>query len=231
MIFFNKVTKVYPAHLAKKEDIVFNEVFFKIEKGEFVSITGKSGSGKTTIFKLLLGEERPTGGQILFDDQDISEFGPGNIHKLRRRIGVIFQDYKLLPSKNVYENISCIMEALGISDEEIIKNVPELLEIVGISGKAYHSPSELSGGEQQRVAIARALISKPDLILADEPTGNIDPYYTMDIINLLLEINKMGTTVVLATHDKEVINKLNKRVITLDDGGIIRDELPGKFRL
>lgn len=231
MIFFNKVTKVYPAHLAKKEDIIFNEVFFKIEKGEFVSITGKSGSGKTTIFKLLLGEERPTGGQILFDDQDISEFGPGNIHKLRRRIGVIFQDYKLLPSKNVYENISCIMEALGISDEEIIKNVPELLEIVGISGKVYHSPSELSGGEQQRVAIARALISKPDLILADEPTGNIDPYYTMDIINLLLEINKMGTTVVLATHDKEVINKLNKRVITLDDGGIIRDELPGKFRL
>jgi len=231
MIFFNKVTKVYPAHLAKKEEIVFNEIFFKIEKGEFVSITGKSGSGKTTIFKLLLGEERPTGGQILFDDQDISKFGPGNIHKLRRRIGVIFQDYKLLPSKNVYENISYIMEALGISDEEIIKNVPELLEIVGISGKAYHFPSELSGGEQQRVAIARALISKPDLILADEPTGNIDPYYTMDIINLLLEINKMGTTVVLATHDKEVINKLNKRVITLDDGGIIRDELSGKFRL
>ncbi len=231
MIFFNKVTKVYPAHLAKKEEIVFNEIFFKIEKGEFVLITGKSGSGKTTIFKLLLGEERPTGGQILFDDQDISKFGPGNIHKLRRRIGVIFQDYKLLPSKNVYENISYIMEALGISDEEIIKNVPELLEIVGISGKAYHFPSELSGGEQQRVAIARALISKPDLILADEPTGNIDPYYTMDIINLLLEINKMGTTVVLATHDKEVINKLNKRVITLDDGGIIRDELSGKFRL
>lgn len=231
MIFFNKVTKVYPAHLAKKEEIVLNEIFFKIEKGEFVLITGKSGSGKTTIFKLLLGEERPTGGQILFDDQDISKFGPGNIHKLRRRIGVIFQDYKLLPSKNVYENISYIMEALGISDEEIIKNVPELLEIVGISGKAYHFPSELSGGEQQRVAIARALISKPDLILADEPTGNIDPYYTMDIINLLLEINKMGTTVVLATHDKEVINKLNKRVITLDDGGIIRDELSGKFRL
>ena len=231
MIFFNKVTKIYPAHLAKKENIVLNEIFFKIEKGEFVSITGKSGSGKTTIFKLLLGEERLTGGQILFDDQDISKFGPGNIHQLRRRIGTIFQDYKLLPSKNVYENISCVMEALGLSDEEIVRNVPDLLEIVGISGKAYHFPSELSGGEQQRVAIARALICKPDVILADEPTGNIDPYYTMDIINLLIEINKGGTTVVLATHDKEVINKLNKRVITLDDGGIIRDEPTGKFRL
>jgi len=231
MIFFNKVTKIYPAHLAKKENIVLNEIFFKIEKGEFVSITGKSGSGKTTIFKLLLGEERPTGGQIMFDNRDISEFGPGNIHQLRRRIGTIFQDYKLLPSKNVYENISCVMEALGLSDEEITKNVPDLLEIVGISGKAYHFPSELSGGEQQRVAIARALICKPDVILADEPTGNIDPYYTMDIINLLIEINKGGTTVVLATHDKEVINKLNKRVITLDDGGIIRDEPTGKFRL
>jgi len=123
------------------------------------------------------------------------------------------------------------MEALGLSDEEIAKNVPDLLEIVGISGKAYHFPNELSGGEQQRVAIARALICKPDVILADEPTGNIDPYYTMDIINLLIEINKGGTTVVLATHDKEVINKLNKRVITLDDGGIIRDEPTGKFRL
>ena len=231
MIFFNKVTKIYPAHLAKKENIVLNEIFFKIEKGEFVSITGKSGSGKTTIFKLLLGEECPTRGQILFDDQDISKFGPGNIHQLRRRIGTIFQDYKLLPSKNVYENISCVMEALGLSDEEIVRNVPDLLEIVGILDKAYHFPSELSGGEQQRVAIARALICKPDVILADEPTGNIDPYYTMDIINLLIEINKGGTTVVLATHDKEVINKLNKRVITLDDGGIIRDEPTGKFRL
>ena len=231
MIFFNKVTKIYPAHLAKKENVVLSEIFFKIEKGEFVSITGKSGSGKTTIFKLLLGEERPTGGQIMFDNRDISEFGPGNIHELRRRIGAIFQDYKLLPSKNVYENISCIMEALGMSDEEITRNVPNLLEIVGISGKEYHFPGELSGGEQQRVAIARALICKPDVILADEPTGNIDPYHTMDIINLLLEINKTGTTVVLATHDKDVINKLNKRVITLDNGGIVRDEPTGKFRL
>ncbi len=231
MIFFNKVTKIYPAHLAKKENVVLDEVFFKIDKGEFVSITGKSGSGKTTIFKMILGEEKPTSGQILFDDRDVSEFGPGNIHGLRRRIGMIFQDYKLLSTKNVYENISCVMEALGLSDEEIARNVPDLLEIVGISGKAYHFPNELSGGEQQRVAIARALICKPDVILADEPTGNVDPYHTMDIINLLLEINKTGTTVVLATHDKEVINKLNKRVITLDDGGVIRDEPSGKFRL
>ncbi len=231
MIFFNKVTKIYPAHLAKKENVILREVHFKIEKGEFVSITGKSGSGKTTLFKLLLGEEKPTSGKIFFDEQDISKFGPGNIHKLRRRMGMVFQDYKLLPSKNVYENISCVMEALGMTDEEISKNVPDLLEIVGLSGKAYHCPGELSGGEQQRIAIARALICGPDVILADEPTGNVDPYYTMDIINLLMEINKTGTTVVLATHDKDVINRINKRVITLSEGGIIRDEPSGKFRL
>ncbi len=231
MIFFDKVSKIYPAHLAKKEHTVLNEVSFRIDKGEFVSITGKSGSGKTTIFKLILGEEKPTGGKIFFDNKDISEYGAGNIHELRRRIGMIFQNYNLLPAKNVYENISLIMEALGMPDDEITRNIPDLLEIVGVSDKAYHFPGELSGGEQQRVAIARALICKPDLILADEPTGNIDPYYTMDIINLLAEINKAGTTIVLATHDNDVINKLNKRVITLDDRRIIRDEPSGKFRL
>lgn len=231
MIFFDKVTKRYPAHLAKKENVVLDDISFKVEKGEFVSITGKSGSGKTTIFRLILGEEKLTEGKIFFDEKDISEYNAGNIHKLRRRIGMIFQNYNLLPNKNVYENISSIMEALGMPDDEISRNIPDLLEIVGVSAKAYHFPGELSGGEQQRVAIARALICKPDLILADEPTGNVDPYYTMDIINLLLEINKAGTTIILATHDKDVINKLNRRVITLDNGKVIRDELSGKFRL
>lgn len=231
MIFFDKVTKIYPAHLAKKENIVFKDLCFKIEKGEFTSITGKSGSGKTTLFKLLIGEEKLDSGKIFFNEQDISKFNSGNIHKLRRRIGIIFQDYKLLSSKNVYENISSVMEALGISDEKISRDVPNLLEIVGLSAKTYHYPGELSGGEQQRIAIARALISEPDVILADEPTGNIDPYYTMDIINLLLDINKTGTTVVLATHDKDVINRLNRRVITLSDSGVVRDEFSGKFRL
>ncbi len=231
MIFFNKVTKIYPAQPTKKENIVLKDISFKIEKGEFVLITGKSGAGKTTIFKLLLGDERPTSGEVFFDGKNISQFGSGKIHKLRRRIGMIFQDYKLLPSKNVYENLSCIMEALGIEDQEIAKSIPTLLEIVDLSSKVYHYPKELSGGEQQRVAIARALICQPDVILADEPTGNIDPYYTMDIIDLLLELNKTGLTIVLATHDKEIINKLNRRVITLNEDGEIRDELSGKFRL
>jgi len=231
MIFFNKVTKIYSAQPSKRENIVLKDLSFKIEKGEFVSITGKSGAGKTTIFKLLLGQEKPTSGEIFFDGQNICKFGSGRIHQVRRRIGMIFQDYKLLSTKNVYENLACVMEALGIDDKEITKNIPTLLEIVALSDKVYHYPNELSGGEQQRVAIARALICQPDVILADEPTGNVDPYYTMDIIDLLLELNKTGLTVVLATHSKEIINKLNKRVITLDMGGGMRDEISGKFRL
>ncbi len=231
MISFNNVTKKYPAHFAKKEAVVFNEISFKVGKGEFVFITGKSGSGKTTLFQLIIGKEKPNSGTILLDGKDISKLGPGNIHKLRRKIGVIFQDYKLLPKKNIYENISYVMEGLGMSDEDIKKNIPELLEIVNLSDRAYHFPHELSGGEQQRAAVARALICNPDIILADEPTGNIDPYNTIDIVNLLLKINEKGTTIIFATHDKEIINKLNKRVISLSEGAIIREEVSGKFRL
>ncbi len=231
MIFFNKVSKIYPARLNKKENIVFKDISFKIEKGEFVLIAGKSGSGKTTLFKLLLAEEKSTSGRIFFNDQDISKIPNNRIYRLRRKMGMVFQDYKLFPNKTVYENISFIMKALGISDQEINKNVPELLEVVGLSARAYHCPHELSGGEQQRVAIARALICKPDVILADEPTGNIDPYHTADIVDLFSKINEIGVTVVLATHDKEIINKLNKRVITIEDEGTIKEELSGKFRL
>lgn len=231
MIFFNKVTKIYPARSDKKQNIIFKESSFKVDKGEFVLVTGKSGSGKTTLFKLITGEEKPTDGKVFFDGQDVSKFKAKNIYKLRRRIGIIFQDYKLLDSKNIYNNLSCIMESLGFKDEQIIKNIPELLDVVGLSGKAHHYPSELSGGEKQRVAIARALISSPDVILADEPTGNIDPYYTIDIVNLLSDINRKGTTVIFATHDKEIINKNNRRVITIKEGGVVKDELSGKFRL
>jgi cell division transport system ATP-binding protein len=231
MIFFNKVTKIYPARSDKKQNIIFKESSFKVDKGEFVLVTGKSGSGKTTLFKLITGEEKPTDGKVFFDGQDVGKFKAKNIYKLRRRIGIIFQDYKLLDSKNIYNNLSCIMESLGFKDEQIIKNIPELLDVVGLSGKAHHYPSELSGGEKQRVAIARALISSPDVILADEPTGNIDPYYTIDIVNLLSDINRKGTTVIFATHDKEIINKNNRRVITIKEGGVVRDELSGKFRL
>ncbi len=231
MIFFNKVSKIYPAHLNKKENVIFKDVSFKIEKGEFVLVAGKSGSGKTTLFKLIIGEERPTGGKIFYNDKDISKIPSNQMHKLRRKMGVIFQDYKLFPNKNVYENISYIMKSLGINDEEINRNVPELLETVNLTDRAYHCPYELSGGEQQRVAIARALICGPEVILADEPTGNVDPYHTADIIDLLLKINEMGVTVVLATHDKEIINRLNKRVITIRDGGTIKEEINGKFIL
>lgn len=231
MIFFDKVSKIYPARLAKKETVVFKDIFFRVEKGEFVLITGKSGAGKTTLFRLLAGEEKPTEGKIYFEDKDLSKIGPGNIHTIRRKMGIIFQDYKLLPTKNVYENISYVMEALGIPDKEIARNVPELLQLVGLESKIYHYPEELSGGEKQRVAIARALVCNPDVILADEPTGNVDPYYTMDIVNLLLKINEKGTTVLLATHDKDIVNSLDKRVITLDDGRIVGDEVGGKFRL
>ncbi|MDD4062598.1 MAG: ATP-binding cassette domain-containing protein [Candidatus Pacebacteria bacterium] len=231
MIFFDKVSKIYPAHLAKKENVVFKDIFFRVEKGEFVLITGKSGAGKTTLFRLLTGEEKPTKGKIYFEDKDLSKMGPGNIHIIRRKMGIIFQDYKLLSTKNVYENISYVMEALGFPDKEIEKNVPELLELVGLESKTYHYPEELSGGEKQRVAIARALVCNPDVILADEPTGNVDPYYTMDIVNLLLKINEKGTTILFATHDKDIVNSLDKRVLTLDDGHIVRDEMGGKFRL
>lgn len=231
MISFKNVIKKYPAHLIKKETIVLDKVSFDIKKGEFVLIVGKSGSGKTTLFKMILGEEKPTSGNIFFNDKDISKFNSNQIHIIRRKMGVIFQDYKLLSKKNIYENISYVMEGLGMSDDEIEKRIPELLDIVNLSSKAYHFPHELSGGEQQRAAIARALISDPEVILADEPTGNIDPYNTIEVVDLLVKINQKGTTVILATHDKNIINRLHKRVISLGEGGIVRDDPSGKFIL
>ena len=179
----------------------------------------------------MLAEETPTKGRIFFEDKDVHKIRKGKLPELRRKIGVVFQDYKLLSQKTAWENIAYALEAIGAPDEEIKKDVSQVLEIVGLTNRAENFPHELSGGEKQRVAIARALVHRPLAILADEPTGNLDPYHTQEIINLLLKINDLGTTVLLSTHDKEVINALGKRVITLEGGRIIRDEEKGRFIL
>lgn len=229
MISFQKVTKIYQSD--DRAITALKDVSFEIQPKEFVSIVGRSGAGKTTLFRLLMAEEKLTEGEIFFEGQDVHQIPFGKLPLFRRKIGAIFQDYKLLPSKTTYENIAYIMEVIGISEEEIAKNVPQVLELVGLGERAHNFPEELSGGERQRAAIARALVHRPDLILADEPTGNLDPFHTQDILKLLLRINEMGTTVVLATHNKEIINTLQRRVITLEQGQIIRDEAEGKFIL
>ncbi|MFQ6049974.1 MAG: cell division ATP-binding protein FtsE [Candidatus Paceibacterales bacterium] len=232
MIKFQNVTKIYPSNISGIEPAVAIEnVSFEIRSKEFVSIVGKSGAGKTTLLRLLMAEEKPTKGRVFFRGKDVHKIEPEELPELRRKIGTVFQDYKLLPKKTTYENISYVMEVIGAPDEEIAKDVPEVLEIVGLEERAHNLPAELSGGEKQRAAIARALIHRPEVILADEPTGNLDPYHTLDIIRLLLKIQEMGTTIILATHNKETINRLGKRVITLERGKIMRDEEKGRFIL
>ncbi len=226
MISFQNITKVY-----SPSSIAISDVSFEIQEGEFVSLVGKSGAGKTTLLKLLLAEERPTKGTVLFEEQDVAKIPPSLLPDLRRKIGVVFQDYKLLHSKTAYENIAYVMEVMGAEDGEIARDVSEVLRIVGLLHRSHHYPLQLSGGEKQRVAIARALIHRPQVIVADEPTGNLDPYHTADIIRLLVKINELGTTVILATHNREVINTLGKRVITLEDGKVVRDEERGRFIL
>ncbi|MEK7519480.1 MAG: ATP-binding cassette domain-containing protein [Patescibacteria group bacterium] len=232
MVKFQNVTKIYPRNsYGSISKVVLDGVSFEVNNKEFVSLVGRSGAGKTTLFKLLLAEEQPTKGRIFFDNQDVCKIKRNNLFQLRRRIGTVFQDYKLLPLKTVFENIAYVMEVIGKSDEEIQRDALEVLKIVGLADKMHNFPAELSGGECQRVAIARALIHRPDAILADEPTGNLDPYNTSEILKLLLKIHEIGTTVVLATHNKEIVNLLKKRVITLDKGKIIRDEPKGRFIL
>ncbi|MBI5221469.1 MAG: ATP-binding cassette domain-containing protein [Candidatus Magasanikbacteria bacterium] len=231
MITLNNVTKIYPSRSGNNESIALENISFKVNKPEFVSIVGRSGAGKTTLLKLILAEEKPTKGRIFFESQDVHKIKKSKLYKLRRRIGTVFQDYKLFPTKTTYENIAYIMEVMGASDEEIKRDIDQILDIVGLKERADNFPKELSGGERQRVAIARALVHRPDVIMADEPTGNLDPYNTFEIIRLLVKIYEMGTTVILATHDKEVINALGKRVITLEDGKVIRDEERGRFIL
>ena len=231
MITVNNLTKVYPSRVNKEPIVALDSLSFDIEEKEFVSVVGKSGAGKTTFLKLILAEEKPTHGEIIFDGYNVHDIKKSQLPKYRQRIGTVFQDYKLFSSKTTYENIAYVMEVMGASEKNIERDVCQVLELVGLTEKACNFPNELSGGEKQRVAIARALIHRPDIILADEPTGNLDPYNTFDIIKLLVKIYKLGTTVILSTHDKEVINSLGRRVITLDEGKVTRDEKRGRFAL
>ena len=224
MINFDKVSKVYP-----DDSVALEEVSLGIEPSEFISIVGPSGAGKTTMLKMLLAEEKPTLGTVTFDDIDVHKLNKQAINNLRRRIGMIFQDFRLLPGKTVYENIAFTMEASGRSDEEIEEDVPHALELVDLTNKAWNFPRELSGGEKQRVAIARALVNQPDVIIADEPTGNLDPINTFEIVQILKKINDLGTTVILATHNKGIIDSLGRRVIAMERGRIIRDDKSGKY--
>jgi cell division transport system ATP-binding protein len=226
MIVFQNVWKVY-----NHKSVALEDVSFKVNANEFVFVVGRSGAGKSTILKLLIGEEKPTKGKIFFGQYEVNKLKNKELPALRRHIGIVFQDFKLLPNKTAYENVAFALEVAGRPSSEIRDLVPQVLDMVGLLDKAGNFPHELSGGEKQRVAIARAMIHRPEVILADEPTGNLDPFHTAEIINLLLKINNLGTTVILATHDKEIINSLGKRVITLENGKVIRDEEKGRFIL
>ncbi len=227
MIHFKSVSKIYPIN--SDHMIALEKITFRIRPREFVSLVGQSGAGKTTLLRLLLKEENPSGGEILVDGQKLEEVVSKELPLYRRKIGAVFQDFKLLPNKTAYENIAFAMEAAGRTDEEIQEDIPEILKLVGLSDRGHHFPYQLSGGEKQRVAIGRALAHRPVILIADEPTGNLDPLHTWDIIRLLFKINEMGTTVILATHDREIINTIGKRVVTLDKGRLIKDEERGRY--
>lgn len=224
MIFFDKVSKIYSPTSTAVED-----VSFAIEPKEFVSLVGQSGAGKTTLLKLLLAEEKPSSGKVFFESTDINTIPKKQMPFFRRKIGTIFEDFRLLANKTAFENIAFAMEAAGKTPEEIERDVPQVLELTNMIERSWHFPDELSRGERQRVAIARAIINQPELIIADEPTGNLDPLNTWEIINILKKINELGTTVLLATHNKTTIDSLGKRVITLEKGRIVRDDKEGRY--
>jgi len=224
MIVFEKVTKIY-----SDDTIALEDVTFSVSPKEFVSIVGHSGAGKTTLIKMLLAEDKPTEGKVFFESKDIHKLKKGEIHNIRRKIGTVFQDYRLLSNKTVYENVAFAMEVSGRSEEEIASDVPHVLELVDLTNKSFNFPHELSGGEKQRVAIARAIVNQPDIIVADEPTGNLDPINTNEIIQILKKINDLGTTIILTTHNKGVIDSLRKRVITMENGKIVRDDQTGRY--
>ena len=217
MIYFNNVSKTY------KEVMALDDITLTITAGEFVSIVGHSGAGKTTLIRMILADENPSNGTVFFESINVHKLKSKDLTKLRQRIGVVFQDFKLLPNKTAYENIAFAMEAVGKTDEEIASDVPHVLELVDLSHRLHHFPSQMSGGEKQRLAIARAIINQPELIIADEPTGNLDPINTHEIVQILKKINDFGTTVILATHNRGVIDSVGKRVITMENGKVVRD--------
>ena len=227
MIYYDKVTKLYNG----SESPAVADITLRIEPSEFVSIVGHSCAGKTTLLKMLFAEVQPTEGAVYFGSQEIGGLSPRELLKLRRNIGTVFQDFRLLPTKTVYENIAFALEVAGKSDEDIEADVPHVLELVGLLDKMWNFPSQLSGGEQQRIAIARAIVNQPDVLLADEPTGNLDPVNAHDVVQILKKINDLGTTVLLTTHNKSVVDSIGRRVVTMDQGRIVRDDKQGKYVL
>jgi len=226
MIRFKNISKVYPP-----DTYALKRINLHIKPGEFVSIVGQSGTGKTTLVRLILAEEKPTRGSVIIGGWDITHIKSREIPILRRQIGVIFQDFKLLPKKTIFENVAFALSVAGIKQSKIKSVVPQVLKIVGLEGKIERFPRQLSGGEQQRAAIARALVHRPKILVADEPTGNLDSINSQEIVSLLKKINEFGTTVVLVTHNREIVNSLRKRVITLDQGQVISDQESGKYIL
>lgn len=226
MIVFKTVTKTY-----NHNAVALDKVSFKIQPNEFVVVVGRSGAGKSTIVKMLIGEEKPTKGQVFFGEYEVNKLKPNELPEFRRHIGTIFQDFRLLSKKTAFENVAFALEVAGKPQREINELVPQVLDMVGLKDKMFNFPAELSGGEKQRIALARAMINQPDVIIADEPTGNLDPFNTWEVIRLLTKINELGSTVILATHDKEIVNTIGQRVITLDNGQIIKDEAHGRYIL
>jgi len=223
LIYFKDISKAY------NNNLVLDDINFSVEAGEFVSLVGKSGVGKTTLLKLIIADEQPSSGHVIFDDQDLSKLKGSQLSLVRRRVGTVFQDFRLFNDRTVFENVAFPLEVLNQPDEIIQDHVTEVLKLVGLDALKEQLPVCLSAGEKQRAAIARALIHGPDVIIADEPTGNLDPINTWDIMKLLLRINELGTAIILTTHNKDVVNKIGKRVISLENGKVIRDELNGQY--
>jgi len=224
IIHFDNIKKVYSGN-----SIALDGVTLDIGENEFVSIVGHSGAGKTTLLRMFLAEEKPTDGKVYFNDSDVHSLSKKSITDFRRKVGMVFQDFRLIPNKTAYENVAFAMEACGRDDREIELDVPHVLDLVDLGNKIWNFPSQLSGGEKQRLAIARAIVNQPEILIADEPTGNLDPVNTHEIAQILKRINDIGTTVILTTHNKGVIDSINGRVITLENGKIIRDAENGKY--
>jgi len=224
VIYFDHVSKVYNA-----QSVALDDVTLTFEPKEFATVVGHAGAGKTTLLKMILAEEVPSTGTVYFESQNVHSIPRSSLHTLRRKIGTVFQDFRLIPNKTAYENVAFAMEAAGRTDDEIAADVPHVLELVDLTAKAWNFPRELSGGERQRVAIGRAIVNQPDVLLADEPTGNLDPINTFQVVEILKRINELGTTVILTSHNKAVVDSLGKRVVTMDSGRVVRDDKEGRY--